>query len=150
MTRVRYEDFEEGDHYECGEYTVTESEILEFARQWDPQPFHTDPETAEDSPFGGLVASGWHTVSICTRLVVSSLYGDDGSMGAPGVEAVEWTNPVRPGDTLAASVDVLERRPLESRPGVGLVRIRKSMRNQRGDPVLSMEVPVFFRRRDES
>lgn len=148
MSEVYYEDFSEGEIFDCGEYTVTEAEILEFARKWDPQSFHTDPDVGEDSLFGGLVASGWQTVGICTRLVVETVYGDGGSLGSPAVEEVTWKNPVRPGDTLTASAEVRTRRPLESRPGVGLVKMRKSMRNQHGDPVLSMDVPVFFRRRE--
>jgi acyl dehydratase len=148
MSDVYYEDFEEGAVYECGSYTITEDEIIRFATQWDPQPFHVDPERAADSPFGGLIASGWHTVGICTRLVIDELYGDGGALGAPGIEELSWETPVRPGDTLSAKAEVTEKRPLESRPEAGLVKLRKELYKPSDERVLTFVVPVFFQRRE--
>lgn len=148
MAETYYEDFDPGTTHELGEHTFMRDEIVEFARQYDPQPFHVSEEAASTSHFGGLVASGWHTVCVCTRLVIENLYGDGGSNGSPGIEELRWPTPVRPGDTLTARAEILSKRPLESNPDLGLVKIRKRMVNQDGDEALSMDVAVFFARRD--
>ena len=142
-----FEDFEPGQVYELGSRTVTEADIIAFARDWDPQPFHTDPEAAAESAFGGLIASGWHTGAMWMRLYVDSLLGGPASQGSPGIEELRWLAPVRPGDTLHGRLTVLETRPSERRPGRGTVRIRGEMENQEGVTVLSLVSRGHFTRR---
>jgi acyl dehydratase len=142
-----FEDFRPGQTVELGSRTVTEEEIVAFARQWDPQPFHTDAEAARDSVFGGLIASGWHTGAMWMRLYVDSLLGGSASQGSTGVEELRWLAPVRPGDTLTGSLEVLEAVPSERRPDRGTVRIRAEMVNQDGVTVMSMTSRGHFGRR---
>jgi acyl dehydratase len=122
-----------------GSKTVSEEEILRFAEEFDPQPFHIDAAAAAMSPFGGLIASGWHTCSIAMRLLVEGVLKNSTSMGSPGVEQIRWLKPVRPGDTLTVSVTVLESKPSTSRPDRGTVKIRTEATNQRGEQVMWME-----------
>ena len=117
---------------------VTEDEIVEFARRCDPQPFHVDPRPRKESVFGGLIASGWHTGAMWMRLYVDSMLGGSAGQGSPGIEELRWLAPVRPGDTLAGRLTVLETTPSERRPDRGTVRIRGEMVNQDGVTVLSM------------
>jgi acyl dehydratase len=142
-----FEDFRPGQTVELGSRTVTEEEIVAFARQWDPQPFHTDPEAARDTVFGGLIASGWHTGAMWMRLYVDSLLGSSASQGSPGVEELRWLAPVRPGDTLSGRLEVLEAVPSQRRPDRGTVRIRAEMVNQDGVTVMSMTSRGHFGRR---
>jgi acyl dehydratase len=142
-----FEDFRPGQTVELGSRTVTEEEIVAFARQWDPQPFHTDAEAARDSVFGGLIASGWHTGAMWMRLYVDSLLGGSASQGSTGVEELRWLAPVRPGDTLTGRLEVLEAVPSERRPDRGTVRIRAEMVNQDGVTVMSMTSRGHFGRR---
>jgi acyl dehydratase len=95
-----FEDFEPGQDIDLGTRTVTEDEIVAFARQYDPQPFHVDRDGAADSIYGGVIASGWHTCAMMMRLVVDGLLGKSSSMGSPGLDGVRWLAPVRAGDTL--------------------------------------------------
>ncbi|WP_339103194.1 MaoC family dehydratase [Haloterrigena salinisoli] len=132
-----YEDIEIGDTRECGEYTVTKEEILEFAEQYDPQPFHTDEEAAAESAFGELVASGWHTASICMRLLVEGSLQDQASMGARGVDELRWYRPVRPGDTLSVRTEIVDKRVSESDPKRGYVDSRLEGINQNDEVVIS-------------
>jgi acyl dehydratase len=148
MPEHYFEDFEPGRTYELGRHTVTEDEIVAFARQWDPQPFHVDPEAARASVFGGLIASGWHTGSLWMRLYVGSLLGGTAGRGSPGIEELRWLAPVCPGDTLTATLTVLEAAPSERDPTRGTIRIRGEMRNQDGVTVLSMVSRGHFSRRD--
>ncbi len=134
-----WEDFSIGETVEMGGHTFTEEEIVAFARQFDPQPFHIDPEAAKSSIYGGLIASGWHTCSIGMRLMCDSYVNRSISMGSPGVDNIRWLKPVRPGDTLVYSRTVLEARPSQSRPEAGLVRSRWQAVNQRGETVMTME-----------
>jgi acyl dehydratase len=142
-----FEDFRPGQTVELGSRTVTEEEIVAFARQWDPQPFHTDAEAARDSVFGGLIASGWHTGAMWMRLYVDSLLGGSASQGSTGVEELRWLAPVRPGDTLTGRLEVIEAVPSERRPDRGTVRIRAEMVNQDGVTVMSMTSRGHFGRR---
>jgi acyl dehydratase len=142
-----FEDFELGQVLELGSRTVSEEEIVAFAREWDPQPFHLDPVAARSSAFGGLIASGWHTGAMWMRLYVDTLLGP-GAMGSPGIEELRWLAPVRPGDTLHGRLTVLETTPSERRPNRGTVRIRGEMVNQEGVTVLSMVSRGHFARRD--
>ena len=138
MPELTFEDFEPGRVFELGTREVTEDEIVAFAREWDPQPFHVDPEAAQESIFGGLIASGWHTGAMWMRLYVDSLLVGAASMGSPGIEELRWLAPVRPGDTLEGRLTVLEATPSERRPDRGTIRIRGEMINQDGVIVMSM------------
>ena len=145
---MRYwEDFSPGDVFELGSRTVTRDEIVDFAAQWDPQPFHLDEAAGERSSFGGLVASGWHTASLCMRLYVDALLLDAASMGSPGLEELRWTAPVRPGDTLSVTLTVIETRPSAKTPGRGTVLLRWEATNQHGVVVLHMTGRGMFGRR---
>ena len=134
-----WEDFSVGDSTEMGRHTFTEEEIVAFARQFDPQPFHIDREAAKASIYGGLIASGWHTCSVGMRMMCETYINRSISMGSPGVDNIRWLKPVRPGDTLVYSRTVLEARSSRSRPEAGLVKSRWEAVNQRGERVLTME-----------
>jgi acyl dehydratase len=149
LTRT-FEDFHAGETLEVGAVTVQQDEIIAFARQFDPQPMHIDPNAASFSIYGGLIASGWHTVSLLMRLIVTNLLVDSTSLGSPGVEELRWPLPVRPGDTLSGKMIVLETRTSNSRPTMGIVRWRGEMRNQQGQLVLSLLGTNFFGRRNGS
>ena len=144
---IYWEDFKVGERIEMGRHTFTEAEIIEFARQFDPQPFHTDPQAAKHSFFGGLIASGWHTCSVGMRLTVESHVNNTRSLGSPGLDNIRWLKPVRPGDTIHYSRVVLESSPSASRPDAGLVRSRWEAVNQDGEPVMTMEGWGMFGRR---
>lgn len=143
-----YEDFDVGDVEEFGSYTVSKEEIIEFAEQFDPQPFHVDEEAAKESHFGGLIASGWHTASLWMRMMVEHHYDESASLGSPGVDDLQWTEPVRPGDTLSVRLEVVDKRPLESYPDRGLISTETEMVNQNGEVVLTMRGKAFYERRD--
>ncbi|MCB1165418.1 MAG: MaoC family dehydratase [Leptospiraceae bacterium] len=130
-----FEDMQPGQSIELGSYQVTEEEILEFARKYDPQPFHIDPQAASESMFGGIIASGWHTASICMRLYVDAVLNRSASMGSPGLDNLRWKRPVRPGDTLSGRFRITECRPF--RPGIGLVKGMAELKNQEGKLVMS-------------
>jgi acyl dehydratase len=143
-----FEDFQVGAISETGHYTVSKEEILDFARRFDPQPFHVDETAALRSPFGGLIASGWHTMALCHKILVTEFLGpDSGSLGSPGVDEIRWLKPVRPGDTLSVQTEVLEAAPARSKPG-GLVKLRYLVRNQKGETVMTVIGNGYFRRRD--
>jgi acyl dehydratase len=147
MSKRYWEDFAAGEVLELGTTTtVTADAIIAFARQFDPQYFHLDPEKAKGSIFGGLVASGWHTAAMVMRLWVEEIVSKTVSMGSPGVEELRWPAPVRPGDTLTARAIVLETRASKSRPEMGLVRWRAETTNQRNELVFSMTGTSFIGR----
>jgi acyl dehydratase len=135
---------------ELGSRTVSEEEILAFAREFDPQPFHIDPEAAEKSLFGGIIASGWHTCSLTMRLMVDSFLSRAASLGSPGVEQIRWLRPVRPGDTISARIVVLDVRPSQSKPDRGAVKMRTEVTNQAGELVMTMESTGLVGRRPEA
>jgi len=149
MAELRYywEDLEIDSVRELGSHTITREEIMDFARQFDPQPFHLDEQAAKESVFGGLCASGWHTCSLAMRLMVTNFLHEAASLGSPGLEDVRWLKPVFPGDTLSLRHAILAKRPMNSRPDVGLVRTRWMMFNQDQAQVLHMEGWAMFRRR---
>lgn len=147
MPHRYFEDFPEGYAVELGTWSPSADEIIAFARQYDPQPMHVDPEAARSSIYGGLIASGWQTVASFMRLLVDGVIGDSASMGSPGVDNVRWLKPVRPGDTLHARFTVLESRPSNSRPDWGIVRSRGEAVNQDGEVVMHLEAVNFFARR---
>ena len=144
---IAFEDLSVGDTFELGTYDVTETEIREFAERYDPQWFHTDSERArEESMFGGLVASGWHTAAMTMRLLVDGFFSDSAALGAKGVEELRWRRPVHPGDTLSATVEVVDTEP--ERPDRGLVRLSITTTNDDGEAVCTMRADVMFGRRD--
>lgn len=149
MTQFKYywEDMQAGHVRQLGSITPTREEIIAFATQFDPQPFHLDDEAAKASVFGALCASGWHTCSMAMRLMVTNFTQQSASLGSPGLENIKWLKPVLPNDTLSLQSTVLETRPMNSRPDVGLVRSLWEMYNQHGDKVLHMEGWGMFRRR---
>ena len=146
-----FEDIEVGRVYEIdGRSEVTDSEIKEFAEQYDPQPFHVDEAAAEESIFGSLAASGWHTASMSMRLLVDGFLDPESSMGARGVEELQWTKPVYPGDTLRIEVEALEKRVSESNPEMGHVRTKLVGYNQHDEPVITWTANAMHRRRSHA
>jgi acyl dehydratase len=145
--RYFWEDFPVGRVREFGAYKVTRAAVVAFAREFDPQPFHLDDAAAAASLFGRLAASGWHTCAIAMRMMCDAYLLESASLGSPGLDKLSWTKPVYPGDTLHMRLEVLEARPLASRPEVGLVRSRWDVMNQHNDTVLTMEGYGMFRRR---
>jgi acyl dehydratase len=134
-----FEDFVPGSVRTFGSVLVTEQEIIEFAKRYDPQVFHTDPVAARKTPYGGLVASGWHTAAMTMRLIVDHHLSQVASAGSPGVDEVRWLRPVRPGDELSVRVTVLEARRSESKPDRGVVRSLVEVLNQDGAVVMSFK-----------
>ena len=132
-----FEDFTPGDVIELGTYEMTEAEIIDFGRRFDPQYFHTDPKAAASSPFGGLIASGWHTCSAWARLWIDAVISRADSRGSGGMQEVRWLEPVRPGDTLRATVEILNTRPSSRHADRGTVFIGCTMTNQHGRVVFT-------------
>ena len=133
-----FEDFTPGQVIELGSRTITKDGIVAFAREFDPQPFHTDEAAAARSIFGGLLASGWHTGSLAMRILYDGLLKDTVSLGSPGIDELRWLKPVRPGDTLSLRMTILETIPSRTKPDRGLVRSLMEMRNQHGEVVLTI------------
>jgi acyl dehydratase len=145
-----FEDFQVGQVHELGSYVVPREEILAFARQFDPQPFHLDEEAGRQSIYGSIIASGWHIAAICHRLLVESLLKESVSMGSPGLDELRWLLPVKPGDTLSARLEVLAVTPSRSKPDRGSLKTRMEVRNQRGEVVMTENAAVLFLRRPEA
>ncbi|MBV9566570.1 MAG: MaoC family dehydratase N-terminal domain-containing protein, partial [Hyphomicrobiales bacterium] len=148
MPKIFFEDFHVGARGECGPRTVTRDEIVAFAREFDPQPFHLDEEAAKSTFVGELIASGWHTCALMMRIMFDGMIHNSSSMGAPGMEEVKWQKPVRPGDTVTARWNVLETRSSRSRPDMGLVRLRIDLVNQRGETACQQLFWMMAGRRD--
>jgi acyl dehydratase len=144
---LHFEDFAAGQVYELGSHEVTRDEVIAFAREFDPQPFHIDASAAERSPFGGLVASGWHSAAIFMRLYVDAVLGRALSMGSPGVEELRWLVPVRPGDVVRGRARILETSPSSVRPDRGTVIAFCELLNQRDEVAMSLRTRGFFGRR---
>lgn len=142
--KLTFEDFEPGRTFALGPKTVTAAEIIEFAREFDPQPMHLDEAAGRASILGGLAASGWHTSAMFMRMMTDSFILNSLSQGAPGIDVMEWRKPVLAGDTLAGHSTVTEARALKSRPGVGIVKFRHELANQRGDLVCASEGSIMF------
>lgn len=145
--RYWFEDFPVGMTVEIPGPVLTRESILEYAQRYDPQPFHVDEEAAKQSPYGGLIASGWHTVSLAMRMICDAYLLDAASLGSPGVNQVRWLKPVRPGDSLRLRMTVLEAKPSTSKPDRGTVLHRWDVLNQNGETVMTMEGYGMFRRR---
>jgi acyl dehydratase len=142
-----FEDYVPGRSVDCGSFSVSEAEIVAFAREYDPQPFHTDPVAAAAGPFGGLIASGWQTTSMMMRLLVEHFVSPESGLGAAGVDEIRWPRPVRPGDTLRVRATVLEARRSASKPDRGVVRSLAEVTNQHGEPVMRVTAINFVRTR---
>jgi acyl dehydratase len=149
MTKFRYywEDFTPGRVWEYGSRTLSEPEIIAFAREWDPQRFHTDPEAARETPYGGIIASGWHTGSVMMRMMCDGYLNESSCIGSPGIEDWRLPLPVHPGDTLRYRGTVLETRPSVSKPDRGIVKWRWELLNQRDEVAVSLAGTQFFLRR---
>jgi acyl dehydratase len=132
------EDFKPGDELASPGATITEAQIIDFALTFDPQPFHVDVTAAAAGPFGGLIASGFHTLALSFRLFWQTGALNEGSIGSPGIDEVRWLRPVRPGDTLRVVVKVLETRPSRSKPDRGVVKVQYTTSNQHGETVLTV------------
>ena len=143
-----WEDFKVGETVVLGERSLSKDEIIAFANEFDPQPFHVDEQAAKESIYGGLIASGWHTCAIAMRMMCDAYLLESASLGSPGVDQVRWLKPVRPGDRLRAQRTILESRSSSSRPELGIVKALWEVFNQRGEKVLSMEGINMFRRRE--
>jgi acyl dehydratase len=142
-----YEDLPQGREFHYPERYVGAEEIIRFATEFDPQPFHLSEEAGKNSILGGLSASGWHTCAMVMRMYFDTFIVDSSGEGAPGIDFVEWRKPVLAGDKLSGTTVVLDARPLKSRPGVGMVRMRHTIVNQRGETVMLMENPAMMRMR---
>ncbi len=129
--------------------TLTEAEIIDFAWRYDPQPFHLDVNAAAESPYGGLIASGFQTLALCFRLFIQSGVFAESSIGSPGIDELRWLAPVRPGDTLHGEIEVLEVKPSSSKPDRGIARLLYVAVNQRGEPVLTFIVMHLLKRRPD-
>ncbi len=134
-----FEDYVEGSTFEYGKISLTADEIMEFARRYDPQPIHVDPEYAARGPFAGLIASGWHTAGVMMRLLADQFISHVASMASPGVDEIRWLIPVRPGDTLSIRVTVLETRRSRSKSDRGIVRSLVEVLNQNKEVVMSLK-----------
>lgn len=143
-----FDELQVGEIIDLGSVSVTEDEIVAFAEEFDPQPFHVDADAAAASMFGGLIASGWHTASLFMRLLVDGFLRDVRSLGSPGIEQLRWPRPVRPGDVLHARLEILETRVSSSRPGVGIVRSRSTVTDGDGEVVLELTATNFLARDD--
>ena len=147
MSLLHFEDFSVGQVIDLGRRTLTEAEIIDFARQFDPQPFHVDRDAAAASHFGGIVASGWHTCSVLMRQIVDELLLKSVSHGSPGVDEIRWLKPVRPGDTLNMTMRVVEAIPSKSRPDRGVLKCEYQGVNQHGETVVTLKTLGMFGRR---
>jgi acyl dehydratase len=141
---MKFSELHPGRVIRCGPVVMTENSILDFARAHDPQWFHTDLARAEASVWKGLIASGWHTCCVAMRLAVDNILAGSESFGSPGLAYVEWKAPVRPGDALSLTVEVLEHRRSGKNPDLGIVRWRWQLANQRDEPVLALEATSLF------
>jgi acyl dehydratase len=144
-----FEDYTPGSTAEFGPIPVDATEVVDFARRFDPQPFHVDADAAATGPFGGLIASGWHTCALMMRFFAQEYLSPSSSLASPGVDELRWLLPVRPGDDLTLRTTVEEARPSRSKPDRGLVRTRIEVVNQAGEPVLRMVAMNLVRRRPE-
>lgn len=145
--KYAFEDFHEGRVFTLGPKVVTAEEIIAFAKEYDPQPFHMDEEAGKNSILGGLAASGWHTCSMLMRMVCDAYMLETTSQGAPGVEFTNWKRPVLAGDTLSGTTTVLNGRLLNSRPGLGIVTLLHELQNQDGVTVCEVQHKLILKQR---
>jgi acyl dehydratase len=148
--RYCWEDFTPGMVFEHGARSLSEEEIVRFARDWDPQRYHVDPLAAKQTPFGGLIASGWQSCGVLMRMMCDAYLNESSCVGSPGIDEIRFLHPVRPGDSLRFRSTVLESSASRSKPNRGSVRFRWELLNQKGDVVLSMVGSQFYLRRDSA
>jgi acyl dehydratase len=141
---MKFAEFFQGQIIEAGPYHLTEDEVLQFAKAWDPQWFHTDPEAAAKGRFGGLIASGWQTCGVAMRLMADKALQGSESFASPGLAYIKWLHPVRPGDSLSVRGTVLEARLAHSQPTMGILRWRWQLYNVSGVEVLDLEATSLF------
>ena len=141
---MRFADFHAGQQLTAGPVTLDEAAIVRFAREWDPQWFHTDPVRSAQSRWSGLIASGWQTCAVAMRLAVDHFLADSESFGSPGLDYLKWLQPVRPGDALMLQAQVLEVRRSERQPALGILRWRWQLVNQDDVPVLDLVATSLF------
>jgi len=142
------EDLTVGEKRLSARVEVTEAESIEFARRYDPQPMHIDPQAAARGPFGGLIASGWYTVALTMRLIIDCApLGPGEDVLGIGVDDVKWPHPVRPGDVLQAEIEIASIRPSESKPQFGIVKMNVTVRNQTGEVVMTFHPNCWVPRR---
>jgi acyl dehydratase len=139
-----FEDYVAGSVHEFGPIAVEEAEVIAFARRFDPQPFHVDPEAAQQTMFGGLIASGWHTASLMMRLLVDHSLSRVASLGSPGIDELRWLQPVRPGDALSVRVTILKTKRSRSKPDRGIIHSFVEVLNQADEVVMSMTAANFM------
>ena len=149
MSQFRYywEDFPPGSVWQSASRTLSEPEMIAFAREWDPQRFHIDPQAAKETLYGGIIASAWYTGVVMMRLMCDAYLTDSSCIGSPGVEEWRFVLPVRPGDTLRYRATVLESRPSASKPDRGVVKFRWELLNQRDEVAVSITGTQFYLRR---
>jgi len=147
MKDLYFEDFKPGDKFTTGSAAITEKQIVEFGKAYDPHSFHVDPEAAKKTIYGGLIASGFQTLALGFRLVCDSGVLRAASLGSPGMDELRWLKPVRPGDTLRVEIEVKEARPSQSKPDRGVVRMAYRYVNQRGEDVLTVTSMQMLKRR---
>jgi len=150
MDDLWLEDFAVGQAFTTRGCTLSEAQILEFAWQHDPQPFHIDKIAAAGSPYGGIIASGFQTLLVAFRLFYQEKVINAASLGSPGMDEVRWLAPVRPGDTIRVRAEVLEVRPSRSRPDRGTALLAYTVTNQRDEPVMTFKCRHILRRRPET
>jgi len=148
MSERYFEDFKVGARFKSEAYQVSEEQIISFAREFDPQPFHLDRTVARQTMFEGLIASGWHTAAITMRLFVQTLNFAEGAIGL-GVDELRWPNAVRPGDVLQVETEIVDLRLSRSKPSHGIVRLRNVTTNQDGEIVQTMTASALVLRRRE-
>ena len=147
----RFEDMQPGDRFESDGKTLSEAEILDFAFRYDPQPLHMDVTAAGGGPYGGLIASGVHTLAIAIRLMMQSRTFDPVSfVGSPGIESLQWLLPVRPGDTLRVAGTITDMRDARSNPGLGVLQYSLDVRNQDGQTVMTMRSTAIMRKQEST
>jgi acyl dehydratase len=145
---IYFEDLEVGKETYFGSYEVTREEVIEFARKYDPQPFHLSDEEAAKTHFGRLAASGWHTAAMTMAVIARYVVGDQqAGLGSPGVDELRWLKPVHPGDTLHVNSTIVDKTPSRSKPEIGSFRSATTVTNQDGVPVLRFTSIVLMRRR---
>ncbi len=149
MPKLYFEDLEIGTVETYGAYEVTEAEVVEFASQYDPQPFHIDHEAAKSSVFGALCASGWHTCSMMMRMMVDHMFETGlASMGSPGIDELRWLKPVFPGDILSITSKFVSKSTSETRPNIGFAKTNFTVKNQHGEVKLTMTANSMIARKN--
>ena len=148
MFKVFFEDVNVGDKKEFGHYEVTKQEVIDFASKYDPQPFHLDEEAAKNSVFGVLCASGWHTSAMTMAMVVKDFTQTGlAGMGSPGLDFLNWHQPVKVGDTLSVITEAVEKRESKSRPNLGFLKNKITTLNEKGETVMTMQANVMVLKR---